>query len=293
MLPTSSSTDLVGTKVRSATALINGFCSSGKVARLKAAHSLRHGRARAQPGTGAMASDRCWRPVEGGMLAQALTPRITSRSCAMLAGVGATLALSACGGGQSQAVHEPRGTFTVDVRAATFPAAQQISQHTHLVIAVRNSGHKTIPDVAVTVCNVTCAFPAPTGEGTSVAAFASSISQSYVANPSRPNWIVQRGPGRCGDSCRNGGQGAAVTAYSNTWALGKLGPGRTARFDWALTAVAAGRHTVAWQVAAGLNGKARAVLSNGAPPHGIFVVHVSSAPPRTSVNNNGQIVNAG
>jgi hypothetical protein len=203
-----------------------------------------------------------------------------------------TLALSACGGGQRQDAHEPRGKFTVAVSAASFPAAQQISQHTHLVIAVRNTSRKTIPDVAVTICNVTCTYPAPKGEGSSAQAFAANIDQPYAANPSRPNWIVDRGPGRCGYSCRNGGQGAGVTAYSNTWALGKLAPGRTARFDWAVTAVAPGKHTVAWEVAAGLNGKARAVLSDGSQPHGTFAVHISSAPPQTYVNNNGQIVNA-
>jgi hypothetical protein len=203
-----------------------------------------------------------------------------------------TLALSACGGGQSQAAHEPGGKFTVNVSTARFPASQQISQHTHLVIAVRNTSHGTIPDVAVTICNVTCAYPAPTGEGSSAQAFAANIDQPDTANPSRPNWIVDRGPGKCGYSCQNGGPGAGVTAYSNTWALGKLRPGHTARFDWAVTAVAPGRHTVAWQVAAGLNGKARAVLSDGSQPHGTFAVHISSAPPQTYVNNNGQIVNA-
>ncbi len=203
-----------------------------------------------------------------------------------------TLALSACGGGQRQDVHEPRGKFTVDVSTARFPASQQISQHTHLVIAVRNTSRKTIPDVAVTICNVTCAYPAPKGEGSSAQAFAANINQPYAANPSRPNWIVDRGPGTCGYSCQNGGQGAGVTAYSNTWALGKLRAGHTARFDWAVTAVSPGRHTVAWEVAAGLNGSARAVLSDGTPPHGTFPVHISTAPPQTYVNNNGQIVNA-
>ena len=203
-----------------------------------------------------------------------------------------TLALSACGGGQSQAAHEPRGTFTVNVSTARFPASQQISQHTHLVIAVRNTSRATLPDVAVTICNVTCAYPAPKGEGSSAQAFAANIDQPYTANPSRPNWIVDRGPGRCGYSCQNGGQGAGVTAYSNTWALGKLRPGHTARFDWAVTAVAPGRHTVAWEVAAGLDGGARAVLSDGSQPHGTFAVHISTAAPQTYVNNDGKIVNA-
>lgn len=229
--------------------------------------------------------------ITSGMLARALRSW-NPRSRAAFAGVGLTLAVAACGGGQSQAVHEPRGKFPVDVSTASFPASQQISGHSHLVIAVRNSGHKTIPDVAVTICNVTCAYPAPRGEGSSAAAFASDIGGTSLANPSRPNWIVDRGPGRCGYSCQNGGQGAGVTAYDNTWALGRLRPGHTARFDWAVTAVAPGKHTVAWQVAAGLNGKARAVLADGSQPHGTFAVHISAAPPQTYVNNSGKIVNA-
>lgn len=142
----------------------------------------------------------------------------------------------------------------------------------------------------MTICNVTCGFPAPKGEGTSAAAFASDISQPNVANPSRPIWIVDRGPGACGYSCQNGGQGAAVTAYANTWALGRLKPGHTARFDWAVTAVQAGRHLVAWEVAAGLNGNTRAVLPNGSPPHGRFAVNVDTAPPRFYVGSGGQVV---
>jgi hypothetical protein len=208
----------------------------------------------------------------------------------MVAGVGLALAISACGGGQNQAASEPSGNFSVAVSTARFPASQRLAQHTHLVIAVRNSGTKTIPNVAVTICNATCAYPAPKGEGSSSQAFAASIDQSYLANPSRPLWIVDRAPGPCGYSCRNGGQGAAVTAYANTWALGRLKPGATARFDWAVTAVQAGQHVVAWQVAAGLNGRAKAVLASGAAPHGTFAVNVGTAPAQSYVNNNGQIV---
>lgn len=202
----------------------------------------------------------------------------------------AAATVSACGGGQSQAVSEPKGNFPISVDAASFPSNQSLSQHSHLVIAVRNAGRKAIPDVSVTICNVTCASPAPSGEGSSAAAFGSNETQPYLANPSRPLWIVDQAPGPCLYACKGGGQGAAVTAYSNTWALGRLKPGHTARFDWAVTAVTAGRHLVAWEVAAGLNGKAKAVLSGGGRPHGTFAVDVTQAPPQTYVNNNGQIV---
>jgi hypothetical protein len=214
------------------------------------------------------------------------------RICGAAAGVGLALAISGCGGGSNQAASEPSGNFAVHVSNASFPSAQRLSQHTHLVISVRNSGKKAIPDVAVTLCNVTCAYPAPKGEGSSSEAFAADISQTGLANPSRPVWVIDRPPGACSYSCQNGGQGAAVTAYSNTWALGRLAPGKTARFDWAVTAVQAGRHVIAWQVAAGLNGKAKAVLSNGSAPHGTFAVKVDTAPAQSYVNNNGQIVNS-
>jgi len=213
-----------------------------------------------------------------------------TRSCGIIAGVGATLALAACGSGARQDAHEPHGRFKVAVSTATFPASQTLSEHTHLVIAVHNAGPKTIPDVAVTICNVTCAYPAPKGEGTSAKAFAQDLNQQYLANPSRPIWIVDRGPGPCGYSCQNGGQGAGVTAYSNTWALGSLRPGKTVRFDWAVTAVSPGKHVVAWEVAAGLNGRAKAVLANGSRPHGTFAVDIGQAPQQSYVNNNGQII---
>jgi len=207
----------------------------------------------------------------------------------MAAGL-AALALSACGSGSNQAAGEPKGHFPVQVTSASFPTAQKLSQHSNLVIAIRNSGTKTIPNVAVTICNVTCAYPAPKGEGTSAAAFGQNINQQYLANSSRPVWVVDAPPGPCTYSCKSGGQGGGVTAYANTWALGKLRPGRTATFTWAVTAVQAGRHVVAWEVSAGLAGNAKAVLANGGGlPHGTFTVNVSSKPPQTYVNNSGQI----
>jgi hypothetical protein len=215
-----------------------------------------------------------------------------TRSCGIVAGVVATLAVSACGSGANQAANEPSGKFPVAVALVAFPPLQRLAQRTHLVIAVRNAGTKPIPNVAVTICNVTCAYPAPRGEGTSSQAFSANISQPDVANPSRPLWIINRGPGPCGYSCNNGGQSAAVTAYSNTWALGRLGAGHTARFDWALTAVQAGKHVVAWEVAAGLNGKAKAVLAGGAQPQGTISVLVTTRPKRSYVNDSGQIVTA-
>ena len=221
------------------------------------------------------------------------------RSFGLICGALAALVLAACGGGTLQDASEPSGNFPVSVTTATFPSSQRLAEQTHLVLAVRNSGGETIPNIAVTICNVTCAYPAPAGEGTDAAAFAQDLQMPGLANPSRPVWVVDRPPGACRAGCQprstdgSGSPGGAVTAYSNTWALGALAPGHTAKFDWAVTAVAPGRHVVAWEVAAGLNGKAKAVTGNGAFPHGTFTIVIHSAPSESHVNNNGQVVTTG
>jgi hypothetical protein len=209
---------------------------------------------------------------------------------ASIAGVAAALALSACGSGAQQDAHELKRNYPVSVPIASFPARQHLADHRHLVIVVHNVGRSTIPNVAVTICNLTCAYPAPPGAGTNAQAFAANIGGRYLANSSRPVWIVNKAPGKCSYSCLAGGPGAGVTAYSNTWALGSLRPGRAVVFDWGVTAVSPGIHVVAWQVAAGLGGHARAVLANGSPPGGKFIVRIDRAPAQSFVNNRGQVV---
>jgi hypothetical protein len=207
------------------------------------------------------------------------------------------LATAGCGGSSSptssghRSGHNAadRGSYAVAV-TATFPRRQSLSQRVRLVVAVRNAGRRALPNVAVSICNTTCSFKARRGEGTTVAPFSYAIGKApNLANPSRPIWIVLRPPGPCGYSCRNLGPGAAVTAYSNTWALGWLAPGRTARFAWTVTPVKSGRFTVAWQVAAALNGHNRAVLAGGRPARGTLVAVVSTKPPRYVVQPNGKV----
>jgi hypothetical protein len=209
----------------------------------------------------------------------------------------AALLLSACGGGSRQDANEPSGNFTVAVTKAQFPASQRLAEHAQLVLVIRNTSSKTIPDIAVSICNETCAYQksGQQGQGTSSEAFAEDIGTQFLANPSRPVWVVDRPPGPCGPgpsgySCQSGGAGGAVTAYANTWALGALKPGASARFAWGVTAVKAGKHVVAWQVAAGLNGKAKAVLADGSTPQGKFTVAITHAPQRSYVTGSGKIV---
>jgi hypothetical protein len=197
--------------------------------------------------------------------------------------------LSACGGQAEQSAGEPSGIFPVRVTTATFPASQRLAEHTRLVIAVRNAGQKSIPDIAVTITDPKW--------GTAVQAFGQHISMPGLASHSRPVWIVDRPPGPCfgpsGYSCQQGGPGGAVTAYANTWALGPLQPNQSAIFVWGVTAVVPGTHAVHYRIAAGLNGKAKASLSGGAIPQGTFVVKISSRPAQSYVTNTGKIVTTG
>jgi hypothetical protein len=199
------------------------------------------------------------------------------------AGAGALL-ISACGSGARQDANEPKGNFPVQVSAAKFPASQRLAEHTDLVISVRNSGRKTIPDIAVTLLDAR--------QGTTAQAFGQSVggTSQVLASNSRPIWIVDRPPGPCQYSCRQGGPGGAVTAYSNTWALGVLKPGQTVTFDWGVTAVKSGAFAIRYEIAAGLNGRAKAVDANGAQPAGIFQIEIHGAPQQAFVNDQGKVV---
>ena len=129
--------------------------------------------------------------------------RGTARWLGVVAGVGA-LALAGCGGGSRQDATRPQGIYTVDVVRASFPRAQRLAGQVRMVITVSNAGGKTIPNIAVTIEGARGAAPAQ--------AFGVARPQVGLADPSRPIWIVDRGPA--------GGD----TAYVNTWTLGQLKP---------------------------------------------------------------------
>lgn len=164
-----------------------------------------------------------------------------------------------------------------------------------MVITVRNAGHKTIPNLAISVCPVTCAYSAPKGEGTSAAVFDTNLDQDSLdntgaqRNPSVPDWVVAQQPGKCGYSCQNGGGGAYATQFPDTWAAGPVRPGASVTFDWHVVAVKPGHYVVAWQVAPDLYGSAKTVLTGGANAAGKFTATVSNRPAQSYVDNSGQI----
>ena len=174
------------------------------------------------------------------------------------------LLVSACGG-KRQDANEPSGNFKVEVVKASFPDNQKLAKRSVMEIQVKNVDSKTIPDISVTVNS-----------------FDRRENDPQLADTSRPTFIVNTGPG--------GGE----TANQSTSALGPLRPGQTKTFKWSVTAVHAGPYKVSYEISAGLYGKARAVDSAGAAPHGTFSGTISNAPPDSRVNfDNGTSVEGG
>lgn len=204
----------------------------------------------------------------------------------MLTAAVAAVLLSACGSSSEQNAGEAHGNFPVKV-ASSFPTHQRLAQATDMVVSVKNTGHATMPDVAVTVTNPAYGDAA---QSFGVLIPENAAGQPILASRSRAVWIINQAPGECGYSCKHLGPGGAATAYADTWALGALPPGKTATFKWHLTAIQAGTYKVRYQVAAGLNGYAKAVTTSGGPVSGSYTVTISNAPQSTYVENNGAVV---
>lgn len=188
------------------------------------------------------------------------------------------IAVGGCGGGARQDANEPSGNFAVEVVNATFPAKQKLAQTSELVITVRNTGKRVVPDLAVTVKGLTFRSTEP-----------------GVSNPDRPRFAlqgIQRDIGGLPES-KDATPVGCDTAYVNTWACGPLKPGREATLVWKVTAVKAGPYQVAWTVAGGLNGKAKAVATGGGAPTGRFTGSVSGAAPQVRIAADGKTVVSG
>jgi hypothetical protein len=223
-------------------------------------------------------------------------------------GIGLLVALSAVGtsacGGQRQDANEPEGNFPVQIVNAAFPSKQELAQNTNLTLAVENTGDKTIPDLAITVFTTSNASTGESGTattgvtntGTSTSSeqfpqaqgsFSVRSDQPDLAIPFRPVWILEEGYPKLEGQTASAGAEAAQT---DTFAFGSLGANQTRSMVWNVTPVQAGTYTVHYRVAAGLQGKEKAVTADGSIPEGEFVVRISSAPPQTHVNNAGQVV---
>jgi len=186
---------------------------------------------------------------------------------------------AACGG-ERQDEDEPEGEFAVEVVRASFPERQQLARKSDLVITVRNAGDQTIPNIAATVTGLNY-----------------RSRQPDLADPERPRFVLNGVPREIGGfpEAKAGSPLGCDTAYVDTWACGPLRPGRERSFRWSVTAVKAGRYRIDWRVAAGLDGKARAVEAAGGrdAPRGEFAGVVSDEAPDVRVADDGKTVVTG
>lgn len=196
--------------------------------------------------------------------------RDAGRPRAVLAAAAVALALAsgACGEDRQDA-GAPSGEFSLDVVDASFPAKQRIAESATLKLEVENTGSRSVPQLAVIV------ETEPAADGAAPVAFGQASEDPSLASSARPVWIVDRGPAG-GDS-----------AYTNTWAVGPLGPGQTRTVEWDVTAARAGRYTLSWRLAPALEGDA--TLAAG-ETEGDFAVTISDEPVPARVGDDGEVV---
>ena len=204
--------------------------------------------------------------------------------------VGLTAVLfSGCGSEPRQDANEEEADYPVEVTVAEFPPKQRLAQTTDLELAFRNVGDEEIPNLAVTIF---------TGDEKADGSFNIRSDQQGLADPNRPVWILENdypkliedGEAPKGKELDAAGTAGAETAATNTYAFGELAPGDELHTVFRVTPVEGGTYTVNYEVAAGLDGKARAVTANGGPVEGEFVATISTKPPPARVNESGNVI---
>lgn len=203
---------------------------------------------------------------------------------ALLAGAAvAALAgsLAACGGESSSGGEEAAGRYPVKVTTTELPTRQRLGETALLRLGVRNTGERAVPALTVTI-----SVGGRLGRASSLP-FAIHDPQPGLAQPDRPVWVLAANYPKLAGSDEPGG---AQSANQKTFDFGRLEPGETVEAVWKLSAVREGRYDLLYTVAAGLEGRAKAVTAAGTQPGGSFAVKISSVPQNTEVTDSGRVV---
>jgi hypothetical protein len=207
----------------------------------------------------------------------------------------AALGLAACGGGERQDANEPSGNFHVKVSKASFPADQLLANSENLRLAIKNTGSKTIPDLAVTI-HTGRIKAGVTATGTGQGSFNIRLNNPNLSNPNRPVWVLDNDypkllePGAKVNELHAAPTAGAEAAQTDTFQFGQVAPGATRDIFWRVVPVMAGTYPVHYDIEAGLQGNAKAVTSSGGKVRGGFVVTIERKVPETCVTGNGQVV---
>jgi len=211
-----------------------------------------------------------------------------ARMAPIAAAAALAVALSSCGNDKPrQDADEPSGDFPVNVSAAHFEKDQRLAETNNLSLEIENTGDEQVPDLAVTIF---------TGDDKSAGSFSVRSDQPGLADANRPVWILENGfpkvadPGESNANLEAAAPGGAEAAQTDTFSFGPLDPGDSRNLVWRVTPVVAGTYTVHYELAAGLNGKAKAVTGDGGPVEGEFVVTISDKPPEARVDDAGNVV---
>ncbi len=179
----------------------------------------------------------------------------------------ATLGLSACGATSSPDADAPGGTYTADVSKAAFPTRQHVAQTSDLVLRVRNTGDKAIPQLTVTIWTGDADAGAPKAQG------AFSVQADDRAN--NPVWVGASGyPRVAGVTGASVNAAGAVAAQTNTYTFGSLAAGDTRTVTWRVTPVRTGNYDVHYAVHPGVSGSAKLT---GDQTTGSFAVKIDDA----------------
>jgi hypothetical protein len=176
----------------------------------------------------------------------------------------------------------------VQITKASFPKHQLLANSANLELAVKNTGSKTVPDLAVTI--YTGKIPAGvSATGTGQGSFNVRLNDPTLAIPNRPVWDLEHGypkvlpPGTKAQDIHKAPSAGAIAAQTDTFQFGSVAPGKTKDIVWHVTPVRAGTYPLHYRVAAGLQGKAKAVTASGGPAGGTVNVTIASRPPETCV----------
>lgn len=187
--------------------------------------------------------------------------------------------LAACGGDSGSDTIEAAGPYQVEVTAASFPPEQRLGQTSLLRLGIRNSGEEAMPALTVTI-----GIAGEEGRESALP-FGVRDPAPELATADRPVWVLAETYPRFAGSSEPGG---ATTANPKTFDFGPLEPGGETDAVWKLSAVRAGRYTIAYSVGAGETG--RTETGSGVEPGGTFLVEITAALPETEVNDKGEIV---
>lgn len=220
---------------------------------------------------------------------RATSPTTRARRAWVITAPALALALAACGADQSPDIDEAAGSFPVQIVRAAFPPQQEVSRTADLMLTVRNTGDRALPQLAVTVWTGDAGLQEPKPDGS----FSVLPPGAGAGTPSRSVWVLEPGfpkaleQGADLEDIASAADGGARAAQTDTFTFGPLPRGASRTLVWRVTAVRAGRFAVNYALAAGLGGRAKAVDDAGAVPVGKLRTEIVGSPAGCVVTADG------